>query len=139
MPSRISFNDGAAAELANGRPAPFDRFSSWTPDVDSIGSTEAALGTGITFHLGYRVDYLASLELRHLRPAVQAIALRLKRHLETGGSATIETDDSGANTYTVRIAPGTRVQLEFSDSTRVLATLKLTVKNVAAAPMVCLY
>jgi hypothetical protein len=135
----IAFNDGSAATLTNGKPAPLDRFANWTPDVDPIGPRDTALGTGIDFHWNFRTDYLASLELPYISPADHAVALRLKKHLETGGTATLTTGDGASNVYTVRIAPGTRVQLEYADRAMVEYTLKLTVKNTAAAPLVCLY
>jgi hypothetical protein len=135
----ISFNDGSAATLENDAPEPFDRFSGWTPDIDPVGPTDAALGTGISFHWTFRNDYLASLELPFLQASTLAVALRLKRHLLNGGTCTVTTGDNGSNVYTCRLAPGSAPEIEYTDRRMVEYTLKLRLKNTAAAPLVCIY
>jgi hypothetical protein len=136
----IAFTDElGAATLTNGKPVPADRFRNWTPDVDPIGPTVPALGTGILFHWNHRTDYLATLELHHIRPAQHAVALRLKEYLQTGGTCTIATGDSAGNTYTCRLAPGTTPTLRQTDPVNVEYVLSLAVKHTASAPLVCLY
>jgi len=135
----IAFNDGSSATLSNGAPAPLDRFSGWTPDIDPVGPTDAALGTGITFHWAFRNDYLASLELPLLPASMLAVALRLKRHLLNGGTCTVTTGDGLSNVYTCRLAPGSVPELGYTDRQLVEYTLKLRLKNTAAAPLLCLY
>lgn len=141
MASSIAFTDGiGAATLTNGKPAPADRFASWTPDQDSVGPRDAALGTGTTFHWSHRVDYLASFMLEHIPNTSFATVLRLKAWLEAGNTATVNTGDQFSNSYTVRLAPGTRLELEMMGDRRLLEySLKLTVKNTAAAPLLCVY
>jgi hypothetical protein len=141
MSTSIAFTDGTgAATLTNGKPVPGDRFASWTPNTDPIGPMDAALGTGITFHWNFRTDYLASFELQHIPNGSLAIAQRLKAWLEKGNTATVNTGDAFASSYTVRIAPGARIELEMMGDRRLLEyTLRLTVKNTAAAPLLCVY
>lgn len=136
----IAFTDATgAATLTNGAPAPLDRFSGWTPDLDDIGPTDAALGTGLTFHWSHRVDYLASLELPLLQVSTLAVALRLKRHLLTGGACTVTTGDSASNVYTCRLAPGSVPEIEYRDRQLVEYAFKVKLKNAAQAPLICLY
>jgi hypothetical protein len=135
----ISFNDGSSATLENGAPEPFDRFSGWTPDIDAVGPTDAALGTGSTFHWAFRNDYLASLELPLLKASTLAVALRLKRHLLNGGTCTVTTGDSSSNVYTCRLAPGSVPEIDYVDRQLVEYTFKARLKNVAASPLICLY
>lgn len=140
MSTTLVFTDGTgAATLRNGLPAPADRFSNWTPDVDPVGDREAALGTGITSHWSYRDDYLATFDLEYLPASSHPEALRLKRHLETGGTVTVNTGDVANRSYTCRIAPGARVAIEFASRSPIHYTLRLHLKNTAAAPLLCIY
>jgi hypothetical protein len=135
----ITFNDGAAAVLSNTRPVPFDRFSEWVPDTVDIGPLGVPVGTGVTNVFILRTDYVARTELRNIPDTVLPIAVRLKRHLERGGTVTLNTGDAGHPTYTARIRPGTQVSIEPNDAQRRLFTVKIEFKNTAAADLLCEY
>lgn len=137
--AKIDFNDGTSATLQSPVPAPGNRFHGWTPDIDPVAHREVALGTGATSQFLFRTDYLARFEIRNLRPAQHAVALRLKAHLLNGGSCTVTTADAGGTTYTCTIAPGSVPELVFTDERMVEFTMRLALKNASAAAMICSY
>jgi hypothetical protein len=140
MATSIAFTDGTgAATLTNGLTAPADRFGNWTPDIALIGPSEVATGTGVTSMWAFRTDYVVSFELDKLPASTQAVALRLKAHLLGGGTCTVTTGDTGGNTYTCRLRPGTSPTITFSDRKRLRYTLALELKNTSAAPLLCEY
>lgn len=140
MSTSIAFTDATgAASLDNGKPGGMGRFMNWTPDLDTIGAYAETVGGGVTHAFTFRDDYVASLELPYLRPAKHAVALRLIRHLRTGGTCTVTTGDTSANVYTCRLAPGSRPRLSKMEGNPVEHVLSLALKNTAAAPLLCLY
>lgn len=140
MATSVAFTDGVgAATLTNGRPVPADRFSAWTPDADIIGPRRVTVGDGITRAFEFRRDRCASFLLENIPNSSQSVMERLKLHLESGGTATVTTGDLASRTYTARIRPGTRVEIELSDRRRLLYTMRFAMKNTAAAAMLCIY
>lgn len=140
MATSIAFTDGTgAATLTNGKTAPADRFANWVPDVVSFGASESTLADGITHEVRLRTDYLASFELPLIPASSLDVAIRLKLWLLAGNTCTVNTGDTSARSYTARLAPGTVPEIVNADDRRLWYTLRLTVKNGSAAPMLCTY
>lgn len=140
MASKIDFNDGAAATLSNSLAVPLDRFSGWKPSSPPIGPSENALGTGELFVFAFRTDHMASFEIREIPNTQMAIMLRLERHLLGGGAVSVTTGDASGRTYAnCKLAPGTKPSIQLSNAQELLYTFGVTVLNVAAADMICIY
>ena len=139
MASSIVFNDGASATLNNGRSAPFDRFWQWTPSRIDVGPKGVPVGTGVTNVFIFRTDHCVSIELRDIPESMHAIALRLIQHLTRGGTATLNAGDPAANTYTVRLRPGTEPTLSIQDERRPSYVFKAELKNTAAVDLLSVY
>lgn len=139
MPSSIAFNDGGAATLTNGRSSPFDRFWAWTPDRVDIAPRGVTMGPGDTNVFVLRTDHCVSLELRDIPESMLAIALRLKQHLTRGGQATLNAGDPAANSYTVKLRPGTTPELTVQDEGKPTYRFRVEFKNVAAVDLLCTY
>ena len=139
MPSNIVFNDGASATLANGRTAPFDRFWAWTPSRVDIGPRGVPIGTGVTNVWVFRTDHCVSIELRDIPESMHAIALRLIQHLTRGGTATLNAGDPAANTYTVRLRPGSEPSLTVQDEKKPTYLFRVELKNTAAVDILSVY
>src|SRR5690349_10565202 len=115
MPTQITFNDGAAATLKNGKPAPGDRFSAWEVASEPIGDEANNQANAVLTKIRLRTDYGARFELRNIPTKLTGgvrlvdIADRLCVHLKNGGTCSVETGDVDGNTYaTCGLMPGTR-------------------------------
>ena len=145
----ITFTDATGtATLTNGKPAPMDRFNSWTPFTVPYGDPARRQSDMrlVLFELG--TMYGAGFELRKI--PVQAVggtryvtvALRLIAHLLRGGTCSVATDDAVSSTYaTCGLAPDADPSLVLSDPKQLEYTLALRLINLAAVPthMVCHY
>lgn len=143
--SFISFVDGVgAAQLDNGLTGVAggvaSRFATWTPDQKPIGPRRSALGTGAPYVFPFRTDYMATFELRYIPAANMAIVQRLIAWLRLGNTCSVTTGDSSAHVYgNCALADGADVQLRQQDPVEQTWALTLTLVNLDAAPMLCLY
>jgi len=141
----ITFNDGGAATLDNGLTAiasgAASRFANWVPFTRRFGASATALGTGARAMFTFRTEYGASFELREIPNSSLSIVLRLKRHLENGGTCTVNTGDSASRSYaTCGLSPDGSVGLTLSDPQQLTYTLSLSLINLgAASDMLCEY
>lgn len=141
----ISFNDGAAATLDNGLTAIASgvgsRFANWTPFTHKVGSAAHSLATGARTMFAFRTDYGARFELRDVPNTAMAVAMRLKRHLENGGTCTVTTGDSASRVYTTcGLAEGSEVAIALADPQQLTYTVSLALINLgAASDMLCEY
>jgi hypothetical protein len=133
--------DGIDYVLANGLPAPADRFAVWLPDVEEIGDVDQELGSGVTHLSLLREDFVVHLELHQLDAVAQILALRLKRHLWRGGSVTVNTGDQAARSYTCRLKPKTipEVAEDTTDPEFIRFLFRAQLLNTAAAFLLCVY
>jgi hypothetical protein len=134
----IDFNDGAARTLSNGLSGAFGRFRAWLPSAPFVGARHHALGSGTPYAYQFRPDDVASFAIEELTAAMLDTATRLQRHLRNAGVITINTTDSANRVYTATLAEGGDVTLE-GPNQYYRYTLKLTVRNTAAAPLLCTY
>jgi hypothetical protein len=128
----ITWTDGVGAATLTSVPL---TFMNWTPDVNEIGDSQVPIGDRVTHFFAYRTDNIVSFEIAQIPLADRALALRLKSHLVTGGSAVIHTEDSEGHSYTVDVAPGTVPDLQMTDSVERSYTLKLVVVNTEAGAL----
>jgi hypothetical protein len=141
----ISFNDGVAATLDNGLTAiaggAASRFANWTPFTRRVGPSATSLATGARTMFTFRTDYGASFEMREIPASAMSVVLRLKRHLENGGTVTVTTGDSAARTYaTCGLAPDAALGLTMTDPVQLTYTLSIALINLgAASDMLCEY
>ena len=141
----ITFNDGAAATLDNGLTAIASgvgsRFANWTPFTRKHGAAATSLATGARSMFTFRTEYGATFELRDIPNTTLPVVLRLKRHLEGGGTCTVNTGDGAAHSYaTCGLAPDSAVGLSLADPANLLYTLSLSLINLgAASDMLCEY
>lgn len=112
--------------------------SGWTPDVDPIGPSEVALGSGQTFQWVFRTDQVVKFTLPYISPAQASEMLRLKAHLLGGGSVTVFTGDGAARVYTCRIRPET-VPVVNQDPESGEFALVLELLNTGGTPMLALW
>jgi hypothetical protein len=140
MPTSLQWTDASgAATLTNGKPAPGDRFTAWTPFTAPIGPRYAALGTGVLFSWAHRIDYGASFQLVEIPRTSLDLVMRLVRHLIAGGVVTVNTGDSAARVYSAGLRPETEPRLERSDRQNIEYTLSLELINRTGADMLCTY
>lgn len=130
MSLTISFTDGTgAATLTHLTP----RWGAWRPDIDSVADRHVAVGTGITYAWEMRVDDTVDFEVRDLQADDLAVALRLKRHLVNGGTAVVATGDLDANSYTIRLRPGTVPELRGPDPDTMYFVLAVAAKRASGS------
>lgn len=98
-----------------------------------------AVGTGDISVWIFRTEYFARFELRNIPDTQFAVMNRLKRHLERGGSVTVNTGDLATRVYTAKKRPGTQITIEPNDAQRRLFAMKFELKNTAAADMILEY
>jgi hypothetical protein len=142
MPSNpsIAFTDTiGAAVLTNGRQWPFSRFRNWAPDSVGVGDRDTILGTGDPVEFRFRTDYVASLEVDRLDPTALELFDRLKNHLLGGGSCTVTTGDNADRVYVCKLRAGTEPSQVGFDKQTMRYTVKLELRNTAAAFMTCDY
>lgn len=144
----ISFNDGAAWVLTNGKPAPADRFANWTEMPNPFGDDARRQADGRLTKIRLRDDFGASFELRQIPVKLNGgqrlvdIAGRLIYHLKNGGLCSVATGDVDANVYAnCQLMDGTTPNLTLADKANLEYTLSLALVNVDAVParMVCHY
>jgi hypothetical protein len=139
----IQFTDGVGAvTLQSAWPSPANRFATWRPFARPIGEGAHALGTGMRYQWVFRTDYGAAFELRGIANTDVDLAMRLQAHLISGGTITVNTADLGSRSYaTCCLAPDAEVELDGPDPVTLEYTVRLTVIDVSAAPvlMECIY
>lgn len=149
----ISFNDGAAADLSNDKPAPANRFAGWTPIVTPFGGVRRRASDGRRRMFVRRTDYGASLQLvgipvrltaassRHGAGVdLVAIATRLIAHLKGGGVCSVACEDTtGALYANCGLWADAEPSLALSDRRLLEYTLSLQLLNLDAAQMICRY
>jgi hypothetical protein len=126
----ITFTDAAgAASISNGRSAPGNRLSSWTPTMNKVADRRFALGSGIAFEYVFREDFLASFTLEGLPATELEKVSRLVRHAQAGNTFVINTMDNSARSYTVRLAEGSDIEVSMTDRTFLEYSLSMSVAN----------
>lgn len=142
MATTITFNDGASATLDNGKPAPFDRFTNWTPDTRPHGERAARQSDkritmvrfGTLYHVHFELPFIPSSGAS----SKVTIADRLKNHLLNGGLCTVNTGDAAGSSYANVFAhPDIEPELRLTDRELMEYTLSLDLL-LASAP-VCRY
>jgi hypothetical protein len=131
----LTFNDGTASTLTAQRM----RLFNWTPDVDDIAARRAGLGTGTTYQEIYRTDYLASFTMPGIQPSELSTTMRLKRHLSSGGTMIVATNDTSGTTYNVKMRPDTLPTIRLDNPRTMEYALDVVVINTSAVPLVALY
>lgn len=141
MPSSIQWTDGTgAATLANGLPAPLDRFRGWTPDAPLVKAESASLATGQPYPFVFRTDDVVSFTLPRIPNTSQALALRLIKWLGGGGVVTVNTGDAGSRVYSsCYLAPGATPRLSLADPVLLHYELALTLLAPSGGPLICVY
>lgn len=144
MATTITFDDGSAATLDNGKPAPGDRFANWTPFPEPIGDSSARQSDAAITMFVFRTDYCVRFDLPHI-PSTGAssklsIAHRLIAHLIKGGTCAVNTGDVASNSYaTCALRPGSKPQLALTNKRTLEYTLSLELINRGGAMMACRY
>lgn len=131
----IAFNDGSGTTTIT---SVVPRLQNFVPDQLPVGPNETALGTGVVQQWVYRMDYTATLEMAYIPAASLADLQRLKAWLLSGGTATLNTADAAARSYTVGLKPGTAPSWTL-DKKLLEYTLSIAVLNTVAAPLICIY
>lgn len=143
MASYLSWTDSEGlATLANGMPAPGDRFNGWTPLTDVIGPDDETLGGGYLEVWEHRSDYGARFRMDHIPTASQGTVLRLLRHLRRAGVVAVYTGDIADRVYpTCQMWKGRQPELGEPDPKTMFRSLTLTLRNVASEPtdMIAIY
>lgn len=141
----ITFTDGSGtATLDNGLTSSAagvgSRFANWTPFTRRVGERATALATGASYSFTFRIDYGASFEMRDIPNTNQAVALRLIRHLQGGGTCTVTTGDTASRTYSqASLDPEGDVTLAFQDPQFLTYSMTFSLINLAGADMLCTY
>jgi hypothetical protein len=138
----ITFTDSVGAvTLSNGRTAPGNRFSGWTPTVSRVADRRFALGTGVPYEYLFREDFLASFSIEGLPATQLENVARFTRHAQQGNTFTVNTTDNSSRTYTCILAEGADVGLSMTDPTFVEYRMEVTVSNASSPKvfMVCEY
>jgi hypothetical protein len=132
-------DDTGSATLTNGYPTPGDRFAAWTM-MSPLKSVEAeTLGDGTLHVFEFHVKYHVSFELRYIPQDQVADALRLIRHLNRGGTVTVNTGDAVDRVYTCQRALEGAVELGPPDPITLRRTLKLTLRNTEEADLLLIW
>jgi hypothetical protein len=144
MATNITFNDGGAATLDNGKPIPADRFANWTPSPEPVGVAPARQSDGAITMFVLRTDWCVSFDLPMI-PSTGAsskltIAHRLIAHLIKGGTCAVNTGDAVSSAYpNCSLRPGTKPQLAMTNKRSIEYTLSLQLINRDGAMFVCRY
>lgn len=139
----IAFNDGVLTTLSprvNGITAA-SRFNGWQPSSPDVGPVGVRLGSGGTMTEVLRTDYLATFVVPYLFADDMAVALRLIRYFMrgNGNTVTVNTTDLAARSYTCERGEGCSMEFVLVDPQELRYELRATVRNVAAADMICTY
>ncbi len=141
--AEITWTDSVgAAALSNSKASEGDRFSDWTPRSAPFGDKKNALADGALYVFAFRDDHSASFEMRMIPNTSMALMLRLQKHLESGGSVAVTTDDLASRNYaTCKLAPGASVDIRLTDPRMLEYTMSFNLLNVAGSPtaMLCIY
>jgi hypothetical protein len=132
-------SDGTGVLTPSYPNGPARRFRNWTPAVVPVGPARYALGTGRRFLYEHRRDYRASFEVPGLKPTQHALVHRFVLHALKGCAFFVYTEDKNAATYECRLAEDGEPEYTFEDTQQLEYTVRVTVKNLAAAPMLCDY
>lgn len=143
MASYLQWTDTeGTATLANGMPAPGDRFNGWMPLTEVVGPEDEALGDGTLYIWEFRSDYGARFRMDHLPTSSQATVMRLMRHLKRAGTVAVYTGDVMDRLYpTCQMWKGKPPELSDPDPKTMMRSLTLTLRNVASDPedMIAVY
>jgi hypothetical protein len=118
---------------------PARRFREWVPDVKPVGPFKFSLGTGRRYQFQFRRDYQVSLTMPGLAPNQFTLFHDFKIFALSGCAFYVYCEDADNNFYSCRLAEGSEPELSMSDDKMIEYTLKLVVKNVDDAPMLCNY
>ena len=111
------------------------RFANWRPLGRAVGEKATGLGDGARHSFTFRQDYLAAFELRDIPESAMLLMDRLARHLDAGGTITVNTGDAASRTYTCTLAPGAEPpDPEMTDERERWYRLTFTLLNAAATP-----
>lgn len=141
----VSFTDSiGAAQLDNGMTAIAggvgSRFRNWISRTIPIGVEGTSLGTGARSTFVFRTDYMASFQMQDIPNANVAKLDRLIAFLLKGGLVNVDTGDSGGNAYaSCCLAEGTTPEKTLFNGNDITWQLSVTLVNLSAAPMTCLY
>jgi hypothetical protein len=135
MSASITWTDGAGTSSLSPLYSSPSRFNGWTPDLNPIGPSAVALGTGQTFTFPFRNDLTVALEISPLPGASLELALRLKLHLMSRGQVFVSTDNFLASSFeTCILAPGTIPQIEFTNRQTMEYTFSVVLKAGSGLP-----
>jgi hypothetical protein len=139
----IAWTDSTgSATLENAHAGtPASRFASWMPTSLPIGDKANAAADGQLYSYRLRTQHGASFELRDIPETSMALMLRLMLHLADGGTATVNTGDGAARSYTVCLAPEADPPApQLSDETFLWYSMGFTVIAPGSAdPMLCIH
>lgn len=135
MATSLTFNDGSAGTLTNGKPSPGDRFQNWNPSSPAVGDSEEALGTGALYTFTFRNDYLVTFDLTQIPQSSMSSMLRLQRHLTSGGTVSVNTGDATSHVYaTCCLQKGADPKPRLTDPKSLEFSMSFALRNIAGAP-----
>lgn len=143
MATTIAFTDTVgAATLDNGKTAPHDRFTNWTPRTRPHGERAARQSDKKLTVIRFGTLYGVHFELPYIPSAGASskllIADRLVYHLETGGVCTVNTGDAASTSFSNAIVnPDIEPELRLTDREHMEYTLSLDLL-LTSAP-ICRY
>lgn len=149
--AQITWNDGTAKTLHNGKPGPAGRFSGWVTYPVTIGEAVVGLGSGIRYTEIYRVSWRVRFVLPHIprgqyasgSPSVygQQRMAELQAHLQAGGTCSVQTQDSGNRNYTCNLPEDVELEPPVYDPEMREYSLVLTLQQRVSdpAPLICIY
>ena len=136
-------DDDGTGTLVPSYPAttgnPSRRFRTWLPRTVYFGPHRHALGTGQRFQFVHRTDYLATFELPGIRPTQFDLWHRFREHALKGCTFFVVTEDAASRVYECLLAEGVEPELQMEDPSMLEYVMSITVKNIAAARMLCDY
>ncbi len=144
MASNITFNDGSAGTLDNGKNAPGDRFADWTPRQVAVGESSNPQASAQRTMFRFRTDWATRFSLPMIPSAGASskltVATRLVAHLNNGGSCTVNTGDAASSSYTMVAAAGVTIaEPRLTDKALMEYTLDLDLASTGSAIPVCRY
>jgi hypothetical protein len=144
MPASLQFTDAqGSAAITNEKPGRGARFAGWTP----LGPPAAELATelatpGVVHGFVFGERYEATFRLEYIPNPQVPLIVRLARHLKSGGTVHVITDDAAGREYpTCQMVESAPPTYEKADRALQEWTLTVTLRNVAPVPeeMLCLY
>jgi hypothetical protein len=149
MPSpvtSITFNDGVARTLTNGKPYPANRFDNWTMAPIFRGTvahrqsdlTPTAFSTARLSSCSFQLSKIPSRTTSALR--YLTVAHRLIAHLLNAGSCVVNTGDTDTTTHSgLYLLPGFEPTITLTDPGQLEYTLSLALFDPAGTILVCNY